>query len=262
MGLLMKFQQLRFANRQGHNLSARLDLPEDGKPHAYAIFAHCFTCTKDLKAVTHINLSLTRNGIAVLRFDFTGLGHSEGDFAETNFTTNVSDLIDAAQYLSKHYSPPRLLVGHSLGGAAVLRAAAEIESATAVAVIGTPSKTDQVLRHLSGATKEIEAAGEAEISLAGRPFRIKKQFLDDLKSERMTDSVKSLKRALLVLHSPADRIVDIGNAMEIFQVAGHPKSFISLDTADHLLSASADSRYAGTMIAAWSGKYIAGFKVE
>ena len=251
----MNFKRLQFANRYGHNLAAQLDLPVDGKPHAYAIFAHCFTCTKNLKAVANINRALTREGIAVLRFDFTGLGQSEGDFADTNFTTNVSDLMDAAIYLEKHYRAPMVLIGHSLGGAAVIQAAAEIKSARAVAVIGAPSRTEHVLKHLSGAEKQIEEKGEAEVTLAGRPFHIKKQFLEDLRADHMTDAVKSLKRALLILHSPVDNIVGIENAGEIFQAARHPKSFISLDTADHLLSEQADSRYAGTIIAAWSRKY-------
>ncbi len=255
----MNFQQLHFANRHGHNLFAQLDLPVDVDPNAYAIFAHCFTCTKNLKAVANINRSLTRGGIAVLRFDFTGLGQSEGDFADTNFTTNVSDLVDAARYLADHYSAPKLLVGHSLGGAAVLQAAAEIQSATAVAVIGAPASPDHVLRHLSDATEEIEAAGEAQVRLAGRPFRLKKQFLDDLNANRMTGAIKSLNRALLILHSPVDNVVGIENAAEIFQTARHPKSFVSLDTADHLLTEPADSGYAGAMIAAWSRRYIAPF---
>lgn len=258
----MYFKQLHFVNRHGHNLAAQLDLPVDGEPRAYAIFAHCFTCTKNLKAVANINRSLTRGGIAVLRFDFTGLGQSEGEFADTNFTTNVSDLIDAAGFLAEHYSAPKVLIGHSLGGAAVLQAAADIESATAVAVIGAPAKPDHVLRHLSDATEEIQAKGEAEVRLAGRAFRIKKQFLDDLKADRMSGAVKSLKRALLVLHSPVDNIVGIENAAEIFQAAKHPKSFVSLDTADHLLSEQADSRYAGAIIAAWSRRYIAALETD
>ena len=258
----MNSRQLQFTNRYGHKLAAQLDLPIDGKPHAYAIFAHCFTCTKNLKAVDNINRSLTRGGIGVLRFDFTGLGQSEGEFADTNFTTNVSDLVDAASYLAKHYSAPGILIGHSLGGAAVLQAASEIESATAAAVIGAPARPDHVLRHLSEATKEIEAQGEAEVRLAGRPFRIKKQFLDDLKADPMAGVIKSLKRALLILHSPVDNVVGIENAAEIFQAARHPKSFVSLDTADHLLTEPADSRYAGAMIAAWARRYIAALEAD
>ncbi|MBR9979868.1 MAG: OsmC family protein [Desulfatitalea sp.] len=258
----MNFKQLHFTNRNGHNLAAQLDLPVDGKPHAYAIFAHCFTCTKNLKAVADINRSLTREGIAVLRFDFTGLGQSEGDFADTNFTTNVSDLIDAAGYLSENYEAPQVLIGHSLGGAAVLQAAADLPSARAVAVIGAPARTDHVLKHFSDASKEIEARGEAEVRLDGRPFRIKKQFLENLRADHMTDTLKNLKRALLILHSPVDNIVGIENAAELFKNAKHPKSFVSLDTADHLLTDPADSRYAGTIIAAWSHRYTRAAKAD
>lgn len=253
----MKFKQLRFANRYGHKLAARIDLPDDGAPHAYAIFAHCFTCTKNLKAVAAINQALTQDGIAVLRFDFTGLGQSEGDFADTNFTTNVSDIVDAAEFLADQYEAPRMLIGHSLGGAAVLQAAVDVPSARAVVAIAAPSRPDHILKHFSDATEEIEARGEAEVHLAGRPFRIKKQFLENLGADRMTDTIKGLNRALLVLHAPLDNIVGIGNAGEIFQTAKHPKSFVSLDSADHLLTDPDDARYAGDVIAVWGRRYIA-----
>jgi uncharacterized OsmC-like protein/alpha/beta superfamily hydrolase len=251
----MNFKQLYFVNRHGHKLAAQLDLPVDEKPHSYAIFAHCFTCTKNLKAVANISRSLALDGIAVLRFDFTGIGQSEGDFAETNFTTNVSDLADAARYLAEKYTAPRILIGHSLGGAAVLQAAADIESAKAVVVIGAPARTDHILKHLTAAEKQVRETGEAEVRLAGRPFRIKKQFLDNLEADHMTGTIRSLNRALLILHSPVDSIVGIENAAEIFKAARHPKSFVSLDTADHLLTDKADSAYAGTIIAAWSRRY-------
>ena len=253
----MNFKQLYFSNRHGHRLAARLDLPVDSRPGAYAIFAHCFTCTKNLTAAANISRSLSRDGIAVLRFDFTGLGQSEGDFADTNFTTNVSDLVDAAQYLTENYGSPQILIGHSLGGAAVIQAAAEIQSARAVAVIGAPARADHVIKHLTGAQRQIEEHGEAEVKLAGRPFRIKKQFLDNLKAEHMSGFIQSLGRALLILHSPVDNTVGIENAAEIFQHAKHPKSFLSLNTADHLLTDPADSRYTGAIIATWSGRYIA-----
>ncbi|MFP4227143.1 MAG: alpha/beta hydrolase family protein, partial [Desulfobacterales bacterium] len=237
----MNFKKLTFANRFDQKLSARLDLPVDGKPLAYAIFAHCFTCTKNLKAVGNISRALNRAGIAVMRFDFTGLGESEGDFADTNFTTNVSDLVDAADFLAAEYQAPEILIGHSLGGAAVIQAAAHIESAKAVAVIGAPANADHVLNHMADAYDTIKARGEAEVRLAGRPFKIKKQFIDDLESHKMADVIARLKRALMILHSPIDQTVGIENAAAIFKAAKHPKSFISLDQSDHLLSRSADS---------------------
>ncbi|MFP4159230.1 MAG: alpha/beta fold hydrolase [Desulfobacterales bacterium] len=251
----MNFKRLYFTNRHGNRLAAQLDLPADGTAHIFAVFAHCFTCTKNLKAAYNINQALTREGIAVLRFDFTGLGQSEGDFSETGFTSNVSDLIDAAGYLEENYKAPEILIGHSLGGAAVLQAAAGIDSVRAVAVIAAPARTDHVLKHISDAKKKIEEDGEAEVLLAGRPFRIKKQFLDNMKADNMAGGIKNLNRALLILHSPVDNIVGIENASEIFQAARHPKSFVSMDTADHLLSDRADSLYAGGIIAAWSGRY-------
>ena len=252
----MNIKRLTFTNRYDHQLAAQLDLPVDGKPMAYAIFAHCFTCTKNLKAVGNINRALNRAGIAVLRFDFTGLGESEGDFADTNFTTNVSDLVDAADFLAAGYQAPEILIGHSLGGAAVLQAAAYIESAKAAAVIGAPANADHVLNHMADAYDTIQARGEAEVQLAGRPFKIKKQFIDDLESHKMADVINRLRRALMILHSPIDQTVGIENAADIFKAAKHPKSFVSLDQADHLLSRSADSEYAGTIIAAWARKYI------
>lgn len=252
----MNAKHIRFTNRGGQKLAARIDLPIDGKPGTYAIFAHCFTCTKNLKAVHNINRALTRNGVAVMRFDFTGLGESEGDFADTNFTTNVSDLVDAAGYLEAEFAAPQILIGHSLGGAAVLQAAGQIASAKAVVVLGAPANADHVLTHITGARDDIETEGEAEVQLAGRPFRIKKQFIDDLESRQMTGTISRLRRALLILHSPIDNTVGIDHAAQIFKAAKHPKSFISLDRADHLISDAADSQYAGTMIAAWAQKYI------
>ncbi len=252
----MNSKQLQFTNRHGQKLAAQIDLPSESKPQAYALFAHCFTCSRNVKAAYNISRTLNSAGIAVLRFDFTGLGQSEGDFSETNFTTNVSDLIDAAGFMQTHYTAPQILIGHSLGGAAVLQAAGEIKSARAIVVIGTPSKTDHLLKHMAEDRERIESRGEAEVKLEGRVFRIKKQFIDDLSADHMSDTIKKLDRALLILHSPVDRIVGIENATEIFTAAKHPKSFISLDTADHLLSAQADSQYAGSLIAAWSRKYL------
>jgi len=252
----MQFQKVTFRNPEGKKLAARLDMPIDEQPIAYGIFAHCFTCTKNLTAVVNIDRALSMQGIAMLRFDFTGLGESEGDFAETNLTTNVNDLVAAADFLETHFEAPKLLVGHSLGGAAVLQAAARIPSVEAVATIAAPSNPSQLVDRLRSTAREIEVRGESEISLDGRTFKIKKQFLDDLERVRMKETIQSLKKPLLIFHSPADAIVGIENAREIYMAARHPKSFISLDKADHLLSRREDSLYVGNVLAAWAGKYI------
>ena len=252
----MQFKNLELKNKDGQILSARLDLPVDGKPMAYALFAHCFTCSKNIKAIAHISRALTREGLAVLRFDFTGLGESEGDFSDTNFSSNVDDLIVAAEFLKLNYQAPEILIGHSFGGAAVLQAAGRIPSSTAVATIAAPASPQHVTRVLGGAAKSIQNQGQAEVTLAGRTFTLKKQFLDDLDFVNMEETLKNLGRALLVLHSPIDETVGIENAAQIFQAARHPKSFISLDTADHLLMNPDDSLYAGSVIAAWARKYV------
>jgi putative redox protein len=252
----MEFQKITFENKQGQKLGARLDLPVDGQPVAFALFAHCFTCTKNLKAAGNISRALTRQGIAVLRFDFTGLGESEGDFAETNFSSNVADLVAAADFLEQAFEAPQILIGHSLGGAAVLQAAAHVPASVAVVTIGAPSEPSHVLRLLEGKKEMIEAKGEAKVTLAGRTFMIKKQFLDDLAQTRMQDAIRNLRRALLIMHAPLDNTVGIDNAAQIFQAARHPKSFISLDQADHLLSDERDSRYVGALIATWARKYL------
>ena len=252
----MKFTKIEFENKDGQVLAARLDLPVAGQPAAYALFAHCFTCSKNIKAIAHITRALNREGIAVMRFDFTGLGESEGDFADTNFSSNVEDLIGAAEFLQANYRAPEILIGHSFGGAAVLQAARRIPSSRAVVTIAAPADPRHVTQALGSATRIIQSRGEAEVSLAGRTFKLKKQFLDDLQLVNMQDVLKNLNRALLVLHSPVDETVGIENAAQIFQAARHPKSFISLDQADHLLTRQTDSLYAGAVIAAWSGKYI------
>ncbi|MCG8605286.1 bifunctional alpha/beta hydrolase/OsmC family protein [bacterium] len=252
----MPFRKLIFKNADGVNLSARLDLPLSDPPVAFALFAHCFTCSKNLRAVSNISRALNREGIAVLRFDFTGLGESEGDFAETNFSSNVTDLIAAANFLKLQYEAPRILIGHSLGGAAVLQAARQLPEVLAVATIGAPADPSHVSRLFSSSLQEIEAKGNAEVILAGRPFTIKKQFLDDLESSKMENHIRNLKRSLLIFHSPVDNTMGIENAAKIFQAAKHPKSFVSLDQADHLLSSETDSLYVGSIIAAWSGKYL------
>jgi uncharacterized OsmC-like protein/alpha/beta superfamily hydrolase len=252
----MQFLKLSFKNETGENLAARLDLPVDEKPFAYAIFAHCFTCTKNLNAVVNISRALAREGIATLRFDFTGLGESEGDFSRTSFSSNISDLIAAADFLKLEFDAPKLLVGHSLGGAAVLQAAKYIPSSLAVATIGAPSNLTHLARYLEPHRQAMTTNGEAEITLAGKTFRIKKQFLDDLELTHIQETIKSLNKALLILHSPLDDIVGIENATEIFEMAQQPKSFISLDRADHLLSNREDSLYVGSLLAAWARKYL------
>ena len=252
----MKQKKITFANEQGVQLAALLDLPEDEQPLAYALFAHCFTCSKNLAAAMHIARALSRQRIAVLRFDFTGLGESEGEFAATTFSSNVRDLIAAARFLEENYQAPRILVGHSLGGTAVLEAAGAIPSVAAVATIAAPSHPRHVAALFKEARKEIERAGEATVRLAGREFDIRREFLDDLESQQTREKVAHLGAALLVMHSPRDLVVGIDNAAEIYQAAKHPKSFISLDPADHLLSRREDSRYAGEMIAAWAKRYL------
>lgn len=253
----MRSQPIHFRNRQGARLAARLDLPVAGPTRAYALFAHCFTCNKNFKAITNISRALAAAGIAVLRFDFTGLGESEGRFEDSTFSSNVEDLLDAAQFLATKYTAPALLIGHSLGGAAVLQAAGRIPSATAVVTIGAPADPSHVLRLLADSRATIERTGAAQIELMGRSFRITKQFLDDLEQVRMQETIANLRKALLVLHSPWDAVVDIDNASRIFAAARHPKSFVSLGQADHLLSDETDSRYVGALIAAWAQRYLA-----
>jgi len=252
----MQFKKLEFTNAAGQRLSARIDQPADRNPAACALFAHCFTCSKNIKAISNISRALTRQGIAVLRFDFTGLGESEGDFADTNFSSNVDDLVKAAEFMADQYRAPEILIGHSLGGAAVLQAAGQIPSAVAVITIAAPADPGHVSRALGDSKDIIEQRGEATVDLSGRPFKIKKQFLDDLASVRMQDTIRNLKKALLILHSPIDEVVGIENAAKIFQTARHPKSFISLDDADHLLMNKRDSRYAGSIIATWAMRYL------
>ncbi len=254
--MTVKFTKLTFTNRSGELLGGRLDLPQGSQPTAYALFAHCFTCTKESKAAAYISRALTAENIAVLRFDFTGLGESAGDFADTTFSSNVADLVAAAEFMQTAYAGPQILIGHSLGGAAVLQAAEQIESARAVVTIGAPSDPGHVLRHIADHREEIEAQGSAAVTIEGREFRIKKQFLEDLEQNRMKGAVRKLNRALLVLHAPLDDTVGIEHAGAIFSEARHPKSFVSLDDADHLLSRQADARYAGALIAAWVARYM------
>jgi len=252
----MPFQPIEFRNAEGQRLAARLELPADEAPEAWALFAHCFTCGKDIKAAYHIAKALAARGIAVLRFDFTGLGESEGDFAATTFSSNVEDLVAAADHMAQHFRGPALLIGHSLGGAAVIQAARRIDAVRAVAVIGAPSDPRHLARTLGPAGERIRERGEAEVQLAGRTVRLQRRFLEDLDTQRMDAALKALDRALLVLHAPRDEVVGVDHAARIFQTARHPKSFVSLDDADHLLSRPADARYAGAVIAAWAERYL------
>ena len=252
----MRFEKLTFENDQGDHLAARLDLPVDGDPIACALFAHCFTCSKNLKAVANISRALTRQGIAVLRFDFTGLGESEGDFADTNFSSNIDDLVAAAVFLEEEHEAPSILVGHSLGGAAVLQVAHRLDSVKAVATIGAPYDPQHVEHLFEQSLGEIEHLGQATVNIGGRPFTVRKQFIDDLRDQRAKDNIASLRRALLIFHSPVDNTGEIDNAALIFKTARHPKSFISLDHADHLLSDAADSEYVGAVLGVWARKYI------
>jgi len=250
----MKVERVTFPGSEGQKLAARLDAPDE-EPQAYALFAHCFTCGKDVFAASRIAQRLTEHRIAVLRFDFTGIGASEGEFANTNFSSNVADLIAAAAHLAQTYKPPALLIGHSLGGAAVLAAASEVPESKAVVTIAAPSDPTHVVGLFRDRVPEIEARGEAEVLLAGRPFRIKRQFLLDAAEQNLAAKVARLRQALLVMHSPRDTTVDISNATRIFTAAKHPKSFVSLDHADHLLSARRDAVYAANVIAAWAEPY-------
>jgi putative redox protein len=245
-----------FDNGRGQKLSAVLDRPVDDRPIAHAIFAHCFTCSKSFKAVRHISRALAAEGIAVLSFDFTGLGDSEGEFHETSFTSNVDDVVAAAGFLTESSSAPAILVGHSLGGAAALMAASRVPSVKAVATIAAPASLEHLAGILAPAREEIERAGSAEVMLAGRAIRIGRALVDDLDRVGMSDAIRNLRRALLVLHAPMDRVVGIDNASEIFRTARHPKSFVSLDTANHLLTDVEDSRYAAGVIANWARRYI------
>lgn len=252
----MKSIKKEFTNSHGDKISALLDLPPDQKPRAYALFAHCFTCSKNLNTVRNLSLGLTQEGIGVLRFDFTGLGNSEGNFADTNFSTNIADLVEAAQWLEKEHAAPKLLVGHSLGGAAVLRASLEIDSVEAIATIGAPAEPPHVKKLLKEGIEEIESSGEATVNISGRSFKIKKQFLDDLEKHQLSHVMEELRTPLLIMHSPQDSIVSVDNASQIYNAAHHPKSFITLDGADHLMNNPPDSIYAGKMVASWASRYL------
>jgi putative redox protein len=251
----MRTERFEFPNDNGEKLAAQLDLPL-GEPTAFALFAHCFTCGKDILAAKRIAERLSVHGIATLRFDFTGLGASEGEFANTHFSSNVDDLVAAADHLRKTYQAPAILIGHSLGGAAVLAAAHRVEEARAVVTIAAPYDPSHVVGLFNEKVETIRKQGEVEVRLAGRPFRIKREFLDDVAEQRLKECVANLRKALLVFHSPIDDLVGIDNASQIFLAAKHPKSFVSLDDADHLLSKRTDAVYVADMIAAWADRYL------
>ncbi len=247
---------VKFNNAQGYELTGYLDLPVGQKAHNYVLFAHCFTCNKNFLAVRNISRALTSKGFGVLRFDFTGLGDSEGEFSDSNFSGNVEDLLSAANFLKTYYEPPTLLIGHSLGGAAVIFAANELPEVKAIATIGSPATLNHVTRLIQEEIKEINSKGIAKVNIGGRSFNIKKQFLDDLHSRELKYVISRIKKSILILHSPQDNIVEISNAEKLYTAARHPKSFISLDGADHLLSRRIDSGYVGELIGSWAMRYL------
>jgi len=251
----MPTTRFSFTGHDGSELAARLDMP-DGPHLATALFAHCFTCSKDIPAARRISARLAGAGIAVLRFDFTGLGHSGGEFENTSFTSNIRDLVLAAEALDAQGKPPSLLIGHSLGGAAVLGAARQIESVKAVVTIGAPFDPGHVTHNFGDALNTIDAEGVAEVQLGGRPIRIGRDFVQSVKAENLEGDISNLHRALLVLHAPRDQTVGIENAAQIFSTAKHPKSFVTLDDADHLITRSQDAEYAAEIISAWAKKYL------
>ena len=257
----MRSKRLQFTGSLGYKLSALLDLPDGTEPVCYAVFAHCFTCNKNYKILNNINQALSDNNIGILRFDFTGLGASQGSFGETTFSTNIEDIVAAARLLEINNEAPKLLIGHSFGGVASLFAAHRLPSCRAVVTIGSISNLDSIRQLLSSKRQELEDAGEATFSILGRQFRVKKQFLADLEQKDMKSAVANLNKALLIIHSPDDEIVPIENAHEIFGLARHPKSLISIDGADHLLSDERDGKYVGQLIATWASKYLKIIKV-
>jgi putative redox protein len=251
----MKTEKISFENTQGDRLSAYIDLPAEN-PRAFALFAHCFTCNKNYKAFWNISSSLTEAGIGLLRFDFTGLGESGGDFSDTSFSSNTEDLVAAARMMEDRFTPPAILIGHSLGGAAVLQAAGDIPSSRAVVTVAAPSEPSHINRLLGLSAEKMGEEETRTITIAGRSFRVKRRFVEDLDRTNMRETIRGLKRALLVLHSPQDRVVGVENAADIFKSALHPKSYVSLNRADHLLTDPRDAAYAGAVIAVWAGRYL------
>lgn len=251
----MKNTRLNITNNKGLKLQAYLELPANQKPNRYVIFAHCFTCTSSLSAVKNVSRALTNYGFGVVRFDFTGLGKSEGKFAESHFSANIDDLISVSDFMKSQYKAPSLLVGHSLGGAAVISAASQLENIKAVATIGAPSTVSHVTHLFSHGIEEVKQKGEVEINIGGRPFKINQEFVEDFGKTELPEIVKNLRKPLLIMHSPIDAIVGIKNAEQLYHNAHHPKSFVTLDNADHLLSNPQDSKYAGNVIGAWAQRY-------
>ncbi|WP_299128126.1 bifunctional alpha/beta hydrolase/OsmC family protein [uncultured Winogradskyella sp.] len=251
----MKSTKLKIQNRKGITLHAHLELPANQKPNYYAVFAHCFTCSSSLSAVRNVSRALTNDGFAVVRFDFTGLGRSEGEFADSYFSANVDDLLDVQAYMAEHYEAPRLLVGHSLGGAAVLVAASKIETIKAVATIGAPATVSHVKHLFSHHIDKIRAGETTEVNIGGRPFNINPEFVADFDKTDLPTIVKGLRKPLLIMHAPFDTIVGIENAEQLYKNSHHPKSFVTLDDADHLLSLEKDSQYVGEVIGTWARRY-------
>src|SRR5690625_1079959 len=249
---------VEFMGGRGEMLAGLLEWPDETPPLAWVLYAHCFTCSKDSKPTSHIARALVEHGFGVLRFDFTRLGASGGDFADTDFSSNIRDLVGAANWLRDHHGAPELLVGHSLGGAAVLAAAHEIDDAAAVATISAPFDPAHVIAQFEGRLDEIMTSGQATVRLAGRPFRIRRSFVEDLRSwtERQQRRIHGLRRPLMVLHAPGDTLVGVDEAGKIFATAMHPRSFVSLDTANHLLTREDDARFAADMIAVWAQRYV------
>ncbi len=254
----MKVVKTNFLNKHGESLSAKLTLPERKHPEHFALIAHCFTCNKNFNSVRYISEAMTSFGYGVLSFDFTGLGSSSGNFSATNFSTNVDDLVAAANYLERTYTSPALIIGHSFGGAAAIYAASKIPGVKAVATVAAPSEVGHVKHQLGKAIASIENKGQATVSLAGRPFTIKKQFLTDIDRYKLRDVLRKLKKPILIMHSPQDDTVSIKHAEVLYLEAKHPKSFISLDKADHLLKNKKDALYAGEVIAIWAKRYLQG----
>lgn len=252
----MRSERPELTNHRGQRLAARLDMPVSGRAASCALIAHCFTCSKDLKALGTIAEQLTHAGIGVIRLDFTGLGQSDGEFSETTFSSDVSDLVAAAEQIEEQYGPVELMVGHSLGGAAAILATEQLDKVRAVATIGAPSEPVHVRDYLEGDLEELVDEGEAVVEIGGRPFKVRREFLEDLETTHLDDALAELGRPLLIMHAPDDEVVGIDHASQIFKAARHPRSFIALDDADHLLSRSADAAYAGRLIASWASRYI------
>lgn len=255
-GSLTTSDKVAFTGATGASLAAVLERPAAGEPVGHALFAHCFTCTKDIFAARHVARTLAGHGIAVLRFDFTGLGESEGEFASSNFSSNVADLVAAARYMAQEHAPPDVMIGHSLGGAATLAAAAEVPEARAVCTIAAPADPAHVEHLFTDRSDEIRKQGEAEVLLSGRPFTIQRQFLEDIRDYPLEERVKKLDKDLLICHSPTDATVGIDNARNIYNAAKHPKSFLSLDGADHLLTRRQDAEFVAAMLAVWASRHM------